>query len=108
MNIPTNHQIIRHGDVPVAVVVPYADYERAFNIGPTIPHEVVGLSIGKSMIQAWREYLGLTQQEVADRMGISQPAFSKLEAADAKPRLSSVRRVAEALGVDVRQLTLEQ
>lgn len=107
MNIPTSHQVIRHEGVPVAVVVPYADYERAFSLGPTIPHEVIGLAIGKSMIQAWREYLGLTQQEVAERMGISQPAFSKLEAADATPRLSSIRRVAEALGVDVRQLTLE-
>ena len=107
MNIPTNHQVIRHGNVPVAVVVPYADYERAFALGPTIPHEVVGLSIGKSMIQAWREYLGLTQQQVADRMGVSQPAFCKLEAMDAKPRLSSIRKVAKALGIEVEQLTLE-
>jgi predicted transcriptional regulator len=44
--------------------------------GDAIPHEVVGLTVkkGYTLVRAWREYLRLTQAEVAERMGISQAA----------------------------------
>jgi transcriptional regulator with XRE-family HTH domain len=32
---------------------------------------------GATPIRAWREHLNLTQEEVAKRMGISQPAFAQ-------------------------------
>lgn len=105
MNIPTKHHVIRHGKEPVAVVVPYRDYVRAFDKEkPVVPHEVVGLSIGRSMIRAWREYLGLTQTEVAARMGISQPAYQKLEDSKRRHRMATLKKVAAALGLDVRQI----
>jgi len=35
------------------------------------PHEVVAANVmGDSLIKAWREYLGLTQEELAARAGI--------------------------------------
>lgn len=40
---------------------------------------------------------GLTQSELADRAGISQPALSKIESGTNDPRLSTMRAVAEAI-----------
>ena len=105
MNIPTSHHVIQHQGQPVAVVVPYGDYLRAFPPeAPTIPHAVVMRSIEVSLVRAWREYLGLSQAEVAARMGISQPAYQKLEDTSARPRPSTLQKMAAALHLDVRQI----
>lgn len=105
MNIPTSHHVVRHNGQPVAVVVPYSDYVRAFETEDvTIPHEVVMRSIDVSLIRAWREHLGLSQSDVATRMGISQPAYQKLEDKGAHPRLATLKKIAAALNLDVRQI----
>ena len=72
-----------------------------------IPHEVVKLSTigGLSLIRAWREHLGLSQQEVADKMGISQVAYSKMEAQGKKNRISTYKRIADAMGIQWEQLS---
>ena len=74
--------------------------------GDAVPLEVMRLAVvdGLTLRRAWREYLGLTQAEVAGRMGITQPALSQLEAASARPRRATLKRLAEALGVSVEQL----
>lgn len=43
----------------------------------------------------------MTQQEVADRLGISRPAVAAFERYDADPRLSTVRRYALAIRAHV-------
>src|SRR5450830_729752 len=53
-----------------------------------------------ALIQARHEQ-GLTQQEVADRMGVTQPTVAGFERYDNDPRLSTVRRYAHAVGVVV-------
>jgi DNA-binding XRE family transcriptional regulator len=112
MNIPTEHQVIRHNGQPVAVVVPYAEYVRTFGgqaaPEPTVPHDVVGRVVGDgaSPCRAWREHLGLTQAEVASRMGITQSAYAQMETPDARLRPATRRRIAAALGVAVEQLDL--
>ncbi len=106
MNIPTNHHIITHEGKPVAVVVPYDEYLQVFDDDVTIPHEVVMRSIDVSLTRAWREFLGLSQAEVAGRMGITQPAYQQMEEKDAKPRLATMKKIAAALGIDVRQIHL--
>ena len=45
-----------------------------------------------------RQRLGLSQTEVAARMGTSQSAVARLERGDADVRLSTLHRYAEALG----------
>lgn len=40
---------------------------------------------------------GLTQQDVADRMGVTQPTVARFEAYDSNPTLASVRRYAHAI-----------
>ena len=102
-----------HQGTPVAVVVPYDEYTAAFAgvagqkiTEPTVPHEVAARVLKEqiSPIRAWREYLGLTQSEVAARMQVSQSAFAQLEAPEAKPRLNTLKKVATALGLAVEQL----
>lgn len=43
----------------------------------------------------------LTQEEVAERMGVTQPAVSQFERYDANPRLDTVRRYAMAVGARI-------
>ena len=108
MNIPTNHHIIEHKGKPVAVVVPYDEYLVKFNHEPTIPDEVVRKVIVEnfSLIRAWREYKGYTQEEIAERMGISQPAYQQIEGKTAKPRSVTLQKLANAFGIKEEQLYL--
>ncbi len=48
-----------------------------------------------------RRQRGMTQAEVAERMGRSQPAVSDFERLGGDPHLSTIRRYALAIGVDV-------
>jgi len=41
-----------------------------------------------------RKNAGLSQSELADRVGISQPALSQIESGNNDPTLSTVRRIA--------------
>lgn len=50
---------------------------------------------------ALREEAGLTQGDVAARMGTSQPVIARLEAGGRDPRLSTLERYAGALGADL-------
>ena len=44
-----------------------------------------------------RNELGLTQSELADRAGVSQPLIARIEGGDVDPRLSTLRRIVGAL-----------
>jgi len=92
---------------PLFVVLPVAEYLRLKQRNePTIPHEVVNLRFegkGMSAARAWREYLGLTQVAVAERMGITQAALAQMEAAK-RPRKITRDRIAKALSLVTTQL----
>lgn len=106
MNTLTNIQTIKGPDgSPAFVVMPYDEFMRRFTSEERlIPHEVVSATVdGASPMKAWREYLGLTQAEVAARLGVSQAAYAQTEAA-ARPRKSTVARVAAALRIAIEQL----
>lgn len=49
-----------------------------------------------------RVRLGLTQTEVAARMGTSQSAVARLEAGEGDIRLSTLERYATAIGMELR------
>ena len=71
-----------------------------------IPHEVVSHIVdGATTVRAWREHLNLTQDEVAKRLGISQPAFAQQESV-AKPRRATREKIAAAFGIHADQLEL--
>lgn len=52
-------------------------------------------------LTAKRVKLGLTQTEVAARMGTSQSAVARLESGEADVRLSTLERYAAAIGVEL-------
>ena len=58
---------------------------------------------GMSLIKAWRKYKKLTQAEMAERVGVSQPAYSQMEKAE-RPQQGTLEKAAAALGVSVEQL----
>jgi predicted DNA-binding protein (UPF0251 family) len=106
-NAPTEVQIINGPDgKPAFVVIPYEQYKAQQGEADLIPHEVVSRIVdGATPIRAWREYLNLTQEEVAKRMGISQPAFAQQEAVN-KPRRATREKIALAFGIKADQLEL--
>jgi len=107
MNAPTDIQIINDAEGnPAFVVIPYAQYVAQKIEPDLIPHEVVSRIVdGATPIRAWREHLNLTQDEVAKRMGISQPAFAQQETV-AKPRKATREKIAAAFGITATQLEL--
>jgi HTH-type transcriptional regulator/antitoxin HipB len=48
-----------------------------------------------------RERLGMTQAKLAARIGSTQPAVARLEAGGVTPSLSTLRRIAAALGLEL-------
>jgi ribosome-binding protein aMBF1 (putative translation factor) len=109
----TNVQIIEQGGKPAFAVIPYADYVAAFGnafisqskVDDTVPHEVMRYVLREdySLARAWREYLGLTQDEVSAKMGITQSALAQMETSN-RPRKATRQKLAEALGINVEQL----
>ncbi len=94
---------------PAFVVIPYAAYVAAQGRPPhrpdtLIPHDVVSRTVsGASPLRAWREHLGLTQAEVAERLAISQSAYAQQERSE-RLRPRSRQRIAQALGLSPQQL----
>jgi DNA-binding XRE family transcriptional regulator len=83
--------------------------ERAGEIDAlTLPHEVVSrhLTDDLPLLRCWREYLGMTQAELAERMKVSQAQVAQLERPTARPRHATLKKAAAALGIHVSQLTL--
>ena len=61
----------------------------------------------RAALVAVREAKKLTQAEIAARMGVSPQAVSKLERYDADPKLSTLRRYANAIGAIVEHRVTE-
>ena len=96
-----NIQLIERNGKPEWAVLPYEEYlklleqvemledirdydsaKAALENGKdeVIPAEVVfAILDGENPIKAWREYRGLTQQQLADKAGISKPYLSQIE-----------------------------
>lgn len=69
-----------------------------------IPNAVVGRAVdGQSMLQAWREHLMLTQEEMASRMGITQAGYAQIESAR-RPRKKALEKAAAVMGITLEQL----
>ena len=59
-----------------------------------------------SLQAAWRILRGLSQQEVAKKLGISQSAVSQLEAQDSRPQKRTREKLAELYGCKQEQISL--
>ena len=70
-----------------------------------IPAEVINAILdGKSPIKVWREYRGLTQQRLADMIGISKPYLSQLETGKRTGTTEVLSTIADALNVSLEQV----
>lgn len=106
MKTLTDIQVIKDPEgKPAFVVIPYDDYIKAYDREhDLIPNEVMSIVVnGATPAKAWREYLQLTQADVAARMGITQPSYAKQEAST-RLRAASIEKIAAALNISVAQL----
>lgn len=112
MNALTNVQIIEQGGYPAFAVIPYEDFvtltKERYN-EQTVPHEVVSKMIDDDMtiFQAWRVFKKMTQQEVAEKMGIPQSNVSRIESGKTSPSFQTIKAYAKALGIAPEQLDLD-
>lgn len=108
-NIP--YPVLSTEGRPTHVLVPIEEYlkfsghhDRDYPGFVSVPWEVAERVLDDvSPLRAWREYLKLTQDEVASRMGISRPAYTQMEKSE-KPHLSTLEKAAKAFGIPLEQL----
>ena len=55
-------------------------------------------------LKKYRELRGMTQQEIASQLGISQQAYGQYERATREPRLDTLRSMSKILGVSLDEL----
>lgn len=123
-------QIIEKNGQPEWAVVPYEEYQRlvaeaemlqdirdydeakvalANGAEELIPSEVTyALLDGENPIRVWREYRGLTQQQVAEEAGISKPYLSQLESGQRKGTAEVLAAVARALHVSLDDVVMSE
>ncbi|MBA4502303.1 helix-turn-helix domain-containing protein [Marinobacterium marinum] len=102
-------QVIKQAGQPAFAVIPYDEYLVLLRANQRhLPARVVEMQTegGLSRIAAWRSYRGMSQSELAERLGITQSSVARLERVDVTPRQRTLERVAIALGCTVEQLLL--
>ncbi|MEZ4863425.1 MAG: helix-turn-helix transcriptional regulator [Caldilineaceae bacterium] len=120
-----NVQVIeKNGQIEWAVI-PYPEYQklldawemladiRAYDEAKAnietgeelVPSKVAyALLDGQNPIRVWREYRALTQQQLAEKIGISKPYLSQLESGKRKGTTDMLKTIAEALQVSIEEL----
>lgn len=82
-------------------------FEAAFAAGEEelIPSEVVDrLSSGESKVRVWREFRGLSTEDLAKRSGIGEARLARIEDGSADLAVSELQALAPALKVDAEDL----
>ncbi|MEL4013027.1 helix-turn-helix domain-containing protein [Dryocola clanedunensis] len=60
----------------------------------------------QEMLAQWRSHAGLTRAQVAERMGVTPPTVSRMEANIVRASIETIARYAKACGVKHPQITL--
>ncbi len=105
-------QTIEYEGNPAFVLVPFNIFKKIQPLidheykSSAIPHEIVKRNVldNTTMIKAWREYLGMTQKELAGKAQVTQPAIAKLERPGSSPRKATLKKIAAAMGLTLEQL----
>jgi len=83
---------------------PLAAAGEALEIGPALaahPADPLALDLAE-LVTAYRHRQGLSQREMAERLGMKQPHVARLEAGLHTPSVDTLVRVARALGASLR------
>lgn len=120
-----NVQIINKDGRPEWAVIPYEEYIRmreeaemlqdvadydaakeALEQGEELIPSKVTFAIlnGENPTRVWRNYRALTQQELADRAGISKPYLSQIETGKRTGTAEVLAAIANALGVTLDEM----
>ncbi len=121
-----NVQILERGGMPEYAVIPYADYEAMRDAAEmlddiaaydkaraemkncedeAIPFDMaMRLSDGANPVAEWRKHRGLTQATLAESVGVTQAAIAGIERGKREPSVGLLRKMADALGVDMDDL----
>lgn len=115
-------QFIENNGMPEYAVIPAADYELllkksemlddviAFDRAITedeelLPAELVArLVSGENKVKVWRNYRGLTQEQLAQATNLAQAYIGQIETGKREGTVKVLVVIAEALGVDVDDL----
>ena len=123
-------QVIKQGNKPEWAIVPYETYlqlvekaemlqdiqdydsaKAALERGDDelVPSEVVyAILDSENAIKVWREYRGLSQQEAAEKAGISVPYLSQLETNKRKGSIDVLTAIAKVLHVSLENIVPSQ
>jgi transcriptional regulator with XRE-family HTH domain len=55
-------------------------------------------------VRAWRQYRALSQADLAELAGMTREAITRLENSQRPPRPSTIRKLAQALGIAPHEL----
>jgi len=59
---------------------------------------------GINPVKLFREYRGFTQQELADKVGVSHTMISLIESGKKKGSARTLKKIADALNIDMHEL----
>jgi DNA-binding XRE family transcriptional regulator len=121
-----NVQLIERDGKPEWAVLPYAEYEHLMALledmqdagdakrimssldrgeDEALPQAVAQRLLNdEAPLRVWREYRGLTQTQLAEMAGVTQAMVTMIETGRRKGQTSTLKRLADALGVDVDDL----
>lgn len=70
-----------------------------------VPGEIVARLIdGENPIRVWREHRGMSAKALAEAAEISAPYLSEIETGKKEGKVSVIKRIAEALSVEIDEL----
>jgi DNA-binding XRE family transcriptional regulator len=124
----TSVQIIERNGKPEWAVIPYETYLRLVEDAETlqdvrdydaakaaiergeeelIPGELVyAILDGENPIKAWREHRGMTQQQLAEAVGISAPYLSQIETGKRSGAIEVLKAIAKALHLSLDDIAV--
>jgi DNA-binding XRE family transcriptional regulator len=89
--------------------VPIEDFDVLRKKSVADGHTFVPLDVGEAVLEgdtplkAWRNHKRLTQEETAERMGVTRSLYAQMEKSE-RPRKTTLEKAAAALGIELAQL----
>ncbi len=127
----TRIQIIEKNGKPEYAVLPFEEYRQLLELAEEaeeiragkrasaelaagkdelIPAEVVErlFEKGESPLSVWREYRGLTQEQLAQAAGVGKSYISQIESGRKTGSVTVLKRIARVLDIDLDDLVLPE